>query len=1093
MMTYKRKQYVRLMLAVMAVLWGGGTSIYHPQAADLTAQQRTVALEKITNGQFADLTDDEKAWFTSTLSWLNSNGDSMTIHKGRLDGTNTSNNRNSYITGNENKIKEDDNNKVYAHISGDGNRINYYDRVYWKAFRREGSDDRESDMLDINQAPLHIYGNGNVVGTEGTKMKEAFIAGHTNRLYVPKSSDADYMNKYIFGGENAAVVGRDFIIAGSQNLVGNGQFGFEDRMADPYYGHAIVFGHYNALAVTKTKQEGTNAALIVGYRNRITVNRGVALGLENHVSGFNGVSVGVMNNFTDDSDWYEDSSDKTADGKTQGDYSSAFGYGNRTPGDNSVAVGKLNYTKGNSAIAIGYRNNNHRFVYDRDAHQWKEVLPADPDENVPKLKSGDDSIAIGTSNTSTGNSSIVIGHINGGIGDKTTAIGFENVALGNYGSALGYQNEAGGVATTAIGFKNYAASTASVAMGYANIAKGQYDSVIGSWNALEEGDRSVVMGYHNVNIKGTKATVLGVDNQYQGFGGVVVGNQNNYVYQNAFRKDHPDISGDFVVVVGSDNAVSKTNTIAVGLNAQAHGRRSMSLGYGVANVGIESTLIGAEATIGGVRTIDNDGSGNRENTELYHALAVGAYSNADKSNAIALGSFSNTTRDAGMMGYNPKTGDAITVKDMLDASGGEDTFTEASYTEAYSKLSELRKDWLAKKEARVAKELLYQTGQVPGDERDAFIEEYKALSDAEDVASTNYTTAIATVGKASSAWQSQLAALSIGDESRGLTRQIMGVAAGTKDTDAVNVAQLKQLSKRVDTIKVTPTVDLSEYAKLDASNLAPTNVKQWKKKLGITDAPSMVTGDLGYTANGGTTKTVALADGLNFTNGTNTVATVGEHGVVTFDVAQNLLNIASISGKDKQLTLTGGDTTVTITSDGVDMGGAGIHHVAPGVADTDVATVGQVKDSVRQEISGMDHVLRNEIANTGALSAAMAALHPLGYRLEEPTQIMAGVGGYKGKQGVALGFAHYDNEDVLYHGGLAYSGSSLMWNAGVSVRVGSHGDSAAYNKRHIPTDVARELSSLHREVEQLKALNAQQASDNEALRQKVDYLMSKIQ
>ncbi|WP_289088138.1 YadA-like family protein [uncultured Veillonella sp.] len=83
-----------------------------------------------------------------------------------------------------------------------------------------------------------------------------------------------------------------------------------------------------------------------------------------------------------------------------------------------------------------------------------------------------------------------------------------------------------------------------------------------------------------------------------------------------------------------------------------------------------------------------------------------------------------------------------------------------------------------------------------------------------------------------------------------------------------------------------------------------------------------------------------------------------------------------------------------------------------------------------------------EESRTGdAMNAALAALKPIQFDPDEPSQIMAGIGGYKGKHAYALGVAHYFNESVMANIGGSYSsGSSLMWNAGVTFKVGTGSD-----------------------------------------------------
>ena len=89
------------------------------------------------------------------------------------------------------------------------------------------------------------------------------------------------------------------------------------------------------------------------------------------------------------------------------------------------------------------------------------------------------------------------------------------------------------------------------------------------------------------------------------------------------------------------------------------------------------------------------------------------------------------------------------------------------------------------------------------------------------------------------------------------------------------------------------------------------------------------------------------------------------------------------------------------------------------------------------------------------------------------SQVMAGVGYYRGKEAVALGLAHYKNEDLMFHGGLAYAGSSeLMANIGVTYRFGSKDDRDIKHERNLrmPQYAEGPISSVYMlqdEVERL--------------------------
>ena len=97
-------------------------------------------------------------------------------------------------------------------------------------------------------------------------------------------------------------------------------------------------------------------------------------------------------------------------------------------------------------------------------------------------------------------------------------------------------------------------------------------------------------------------------------------------------------------------------------------------------------------------------------------------------------------------------------------------------------------------------------------------------------------------------------------------------------------------------------------------------------------------------------------------------------------------------------------------------------------------------DSVETKLDQLGH----RVNTSGALNAALSALKPLSFDADDKFQIMAGVGHFKGSTGAALGVGYYPNEDILVHGGMALGQSEKMYNAGISLKVGSRSKSDAY-------------------------------------------------
>lgn len=165
---------------------------------------------------------------------------------------------------------------------------------------------------------------------------------------------------------------------------------------------------------------------------------------------------------------------------------------------------------------------------------------------------------------------------------------------------------------------------------------------------------------------------------------------------------------------------------------------------------------------------------------------------------------------------------------------------------------------------------------------------------------------------------------------------------------------------------------------------------------------------------------------------------------------------------------------------------------------TDGINVAQLKSLDLAAHRALDRTigqLRNEARQGNTMTAALAALKPVAYKVNEPTQVLAGVGQYAGHSGYALGVAHYRNERMMVNVGAALSGNQLVYNAGATLRLGKKGTSLVADRTHLSIDslfaalqreqtrnqrqkqVLRELElenqQLHQDVEQLKQMARQ--------------------
>lgn len=195
--------------------------------------------------------------------------------------------------------------------------------------------------------------------------------------------------------------------------------------------------------------------------------------------------------------------------------------------------------------------------------------------------------------------------------------------------------------------------------------------------------------------------------------------------------------------------------------------------------------------------------------------------------------------------------------------------------------------------------------------------------------------------------------------------------------------------------------------------------------------------------------------------------------------------------------------TTYINKDGINANGKKITNVADGVVSKDskdAVNGSQLFATNQQVFNNMNQInnLRDESREGDALGAAMAALKPIDFDPYQRSQIMAGVGYYRGKEAVALGLAHYKNEDLMFHGGLAYAGNSeLMANIGVTYRFGSKDDRDIKHDRNLrmPQYAEGPISSvyiLQDEVDRLTKENKEANDRIAALEAKLEKVLEKV-
>lgn len=295
-----------------------------------------------------------------------------------------------------------------------------------------------------------------------------------------------------------------------------------------------------------------------------------------------------------------------------------------------------------------------------------------------------------------------------------------------------------------------------------------------------------------------------------------------------------------------------------------------------------------------------------------------------------------------------------------------------------------------------------------------------------------------------STWKATSAAVSVGDVGNGITRQITSVAAGTADTDAVNVAQLRKAvagaSDGNDTL-VTSANGLS----LSGNTLS----------MRVTDtAGHAVTGsvDLSAIAGGADTRNIVTA-GENVTID----ETPNEDGSATYKI--NVKADGQVANGNTGI-VTGGTVynETHVKNDGV-------YVKADNTAGQNLSILdSQIKNNADSIINLDNRVnkLGDRVDRVGAGAAALAALHPQDFDPDDKWDFAAGYGNYKGAHAVAVGAFYRPNEDTTFSVGGSFGGGENMVNAGVALKLGQH------------NHVSRSRVALAKDVLELKQIVAKQ-------------------
>ena len=743
---------------------------------------------------------------------------------------------------------------------------------------------------------------------------------------------------------------------------------------------ALAIGSHSTSSVKAGTSIGYNAsvsysgagdswgATAIGAQTSVTGKNAVAIGRASKASGNNSLAIGAGNN--------DDGTASTEFAESTGTNSLAIGYNAKAKNISAVAVGKGAKAEGVASTALG---ETALADHDNDSALGNSVHASGGGSSAVGYlvtTSGNQAFGAGSNTTVSGGAAIGIGYMNSATGNRAISIGADNsgtnnTASGNYSVAIGAASQATNTNSTAVGTNSNAtgedsfAGASGKASGAASIAIGKSANAGGTTAAASSiaiGDNAAASGIGSTAVGKTALADTGNDSAFgnsshaSGGGSSAIGYLVTTSGNQAFGAgSNTTVSGTAAVGIGYSNEVTGDRAVAIG--SSLNGVKTGASGtYGVA-MGAASRALAEAATAIGKNTTSNGadsiaiGTAATSTTAASSAISVGKNAKTEDQNAVAIGVDSYA-----------KTMDSIAIGNTAKATGLVSTALGARAEALGTSAVAVGINAKAKKDQATALGFNAQANETNslalGYGASATVDNGVALGSgskanvASGVAGYNANTEnIARTDKYSGltgvALNSNLGALSVGvTDATGAatsTRQIVGVAAGTADTDAVNVAQLKSVNLAFTGNSGSGDVNLSKskLAVEGGTNSFITTTAANKKleinttqgTLKNTSGTVSVNGANGlavaqnvadvinqsnadqtikYKANGTGNNSVKLSDGLNFTNGTTTTATVGANGQVSFDLntatQKSITDSAAAVARSISL---GGDTGTT--------------------------------------------------------------------------------------------------------------------------------------------------------------------------------------
>ena len=399
----------------------------------------------------------------------------------------------------------------------------------------------------------------------------------------------------------------------------------------------------------------------------------------------------------------------------------------------------------------------------------KSIQPINKDNTGA---TGSESVAIGPGTTVSGAYGVALGANTSVTNTESIAMGYVAKGTGMYATAVGSRAEATADRALALGIQAQATGSGSVAVG--NTAKAKDATSVAIGTQTEAGNGAVVVGH--LSAAGSAGIALGGNTQASGYASIALG-------------DSAEAAGTQSIALGYQANGKGTNSVVLGNQAKGTAMSSVGIGFLANASGDQSTSLGGATRASGAYST---ALGYSARATAKSSSAIGSYSVANITTGVALGLLSETSGGKGTIGYDP-TG-AITSRDTVLGNN------KSAYDQLQTDIA-TEKNNINDINSRIS--ALQTERSSATDERKAEIDaQLKTERAALTSAQNNVDTMTANANKLLFTWESTLAGVSVGSSISGLSRQINNVAAGTLDTDAVNVAQLKAVNSKVDANKI---------------------------------------------------------------------------------------------------------------------------------------------------------------------------------------------------------------------------------------------------------------------------------------------------